>query len=90
MLSCGGLVFITSTRLGSVIGEESSATKIIKGRSKTKRRYVFNFWIGMGLKWFKGCYLPSRIYPWADDLQIVCARFANNLKCKTYIHTPNV
>ena len=32
MLSCGGLVFITSSRLGSVIGEESSATKIIKGR----------------------------------------------------------
>ena len=32
------------------------------------------------------CYLAPRVHPWADDLQLVCARSADNLKCKLYIH----
>ena len=53
MLSCGGLVHITSprVRLSSFFAKESSATKIIKGRSKSKRLCIYflvSGWVSNG------------------------------------------
>ena len=31
----------------------------------------------------KFCYFASKVHPWADDLQLVCDRFADNLDPST-------